>query len=168
MVSTRILIDCLGCARFWPTISAIIDGRLMGPALQSVVRSLRDCTYLVALADISGVRDSAIGAGYTGSRRVRSMVSDAHHIFTEELFFILHLPQEGPESISCIKNPNRPGIVVEDWDVQQAAVPDDQPDIVKPIARTARDNVLRHHRCNCERAGASLTMSNLTNDVRLC
>ncbi len=96
------------------------------------------------------------------------MVSDAHHIFTEKSSFILHLPEEGLESISCMQNPNRPSIMVEDWDVEQAAVPHDRPHIVKPIARTARDNVLRHHRCNCERAGVSLAMGNPTNDVCLC
>ena len=80
----------------------------MGPALQSVVRSLRDCTYPVALADISGARDSAIGAGYTGSRRVRSMVSDAHHIVAQQRFLVLDFLQKQLERISCIEHSHRP------------------------------------------------------------
>jgi hypothetical protein len=105
---TRILIDCLGCARFWPTISAIVRRRLIVTAPQTLVRSLLDCTYPVVLADRSGAADSQIDAGCARLRRARSMVSDSHYIVAQQRFLVLNFLQKHLERISCIEHSHRP------------------------------------------------------------
>jgi hypothetical protein len=117
----------------------------MVAALQKVVCSLLDSTYPVALADMSGTADRAIGIDCDWLKGARLMESDAHHIVAQQRFLVLDFLQKHLERISCIKHSHRSGIPIRNRNVLEPALLHPRPNFVQPIARLANDNIPRHH-----------------------
>jgi hypothetical protein len=101
------------------------------------------------------------------SKRRRSPIHIAHDIIAEKRYVMLDFSQKNLKGISGINYSTRFGILVDNRNMHKATLFHFQQDIKQHVGRMAKGHISAHNGSNRCHAAVSLTICNLSNDIRL-
>jgi hypothetical protein len=98
----------------------------------------------------------------------RLPVSDTHDVRAEKLFFVLHFAQERLQRIARIHDAIRPGLLVDNRNMNKAPQMHERQNIVQRITLLAVGHNWSHYGHNSDVAENSMALGDLPYDVGFC
>jgi hypothetical protein len=98
----------------------------------------------------------------------RLPVSDTHDVRVEKLFFVLHFAQERLQRIARIHDAIRPGLLIDNRNMNKAPQMHERQNIVQRITLLAVGHNRSHYGRNSDVAENSMALGDLPYDVGFC